>query len=382
MVGSRTNGAAEEIVRVAFDYQTFVLQAYGGISRYFARLAQGLFDTNQEVGIFAPLHQNNYLSSLPTGIIHGRHINGYPRKARRFLMAYNHFVSNSTMATWKPGLVHETYFSRRRSGPQTCPTVITVYDMIYELFPKAFAKSDSTAAIKRIAIERADHVICISENTKSDLMRLYGTAASKVSVVHLGFDQLAPREVSKQKVAVTGRPFLLYVGERSRSYKNFMGFLKAVASSSRLLGDFDIVAFGEPRFSAGELKAISSLGFGEHQVRQQSGSDTVLGSYYSAARALVYPSQYEGFGIPPLEAMAHNCPVISSNTSSMPEVIGSAAEFFNPGDTVEMRQVIESVVYSDSRIDALISAGAERLKAFSWDKCTRQTLGIYQSLVA
>lgn len=369
-------------MRVAFDCQTFVLQSYGGISRYFARIAQGLSDLEQQVRIFAPLHRNSYLPTLPKEIVNGRHIRGYPRKTTRLFLAYNQFLARSAIAKWKPDLVHETYYSRRPSAPQRCPAVVTVYDMIHELFPQAFPVTDNTAAKKRTAIDRADHVICISENTKSDLMRLYGTAASKVSVVHLGFDQLAPREVSKQTVAVTGRPFLLYVGERSRSYKNFTGFLKAVASSSRLLGDFDIVAFGEPQFSAGELKAISSLGFGEHQVRQQSGGDTVLGSFYSAARALVYPSQYEGFGIPPLEAMAHNCPVISSNTSSMPEVIGSAGEYFNPGDTDEMRQVIESVVYSDSRIDALRSAGAERIKAFSWDKCTRQTLGIYQSLVA
>lgn len=369
-------------MRIAFDHQTFVLQSYGGISRYFARLARGLLDLDQQVRIFAPLHRNMYLSTLPIETVSGRHIHRYPPKTRRFILAYNHFRSGSAIAKWKPDLVHETYFSKRRSTPIACRTVITVYDMVHELFPNAFAANDDTAANKRIAIDRADHVICISENTRSDLMRLYGTSAGKVSVVHLGFDQLAPPEEVKQPAALAGKPFLLYVGERSRSYKNFIGFLKAVASSSRLLGDFDIVAFGEPQFSASELKAISTLGFGEHQVRQQSGSDALLGGFYSSARALVYPSLYEGFGIPPLEAMAHQCPVISSNTSSMPEVIGGAGAFFDPRNIDDMRQVIESVVYSDSRIGVLRQLGSERLNAFSWKKCTRETLDIYKSLVA
>ncbi len=369
-------------MRLAFDYQIFALQAYGGISRYFARLAQGLLDRGQQVRIFAPLHKNVHLTELPKQAVSGRYISVYPPKARRLVLAYNQFRIGQAIARSKPDLVHETYFSQRGSAPRACPTVITVYDMIYELFPDAFSARDNTAADKRIAIGRADHVICISENTKIDLMRLHGTPAAKISVVHLGFDQFVSPEHGQKPGVPAGRPFLLYVGERSRSYKNFIGFLKAVASSGRLSGDFDIVAFGEAEFSAGELKVISSLGFGENQVRQHSGSDAVLGSFYGAARAFVYPSLYEGFGIPPLEAMAHGCPVISSNASSMPEVIGSAGAYFDPGDTDEMRQVIESVVYSDSRIDALRRAGAERLKVFSWDKCTRETLDIYKSLVS
>ena len=369
-------------MRLAYDYQIFALQAYGGISRYFSRVAQVLLEMGQQVAIFAPLHQNMYLADLPKGVVSGRHICGYPPKTRRLVLAFNRMRSDLAISRLKPDLVHETYFSQYRSGPDACPAVVTVHDMIHELFPNAFAASDDTARNKRTAIERADHVICVSENTKSDLMRLCGTPASKVSVVHQGFDQLAPRERPDQPAAAAGKPFLLYVGERSRSYKNFNGFLRALALSTRLLADFDVVAFGRPKFSTGELKTISSLGFGRNQVRQMSGSDELLGDVYRAARALVYPSLYEGFGFPPLEAMAHHCPVISSNTSSMPEVVGSAGEYFNPTDTDEMRQVIESVVYSDTRIDALRKAGSERVKAFSWSKCTRETLKIYESLVA
>ena len=381
MVGPCASVWAEEIVRVVFDYQIFARQAYGGISRYFVRIAQGLLGMRHQVRVFAPLHQNRYLSELPEQAVSGRYIRGHHPKARRLVLAYNQYFSGPAIARSKPDLVHETYFSKRGFAPKGCPTVVTVHDMIHELFPEAFSARDDTASNKRAAVEHADHVICVSNNTKSDLMRLYGTPFEKVSVVQHGFDQFAPAEESNQPPTSGGRPYLLYVGERSRSYKNFAGFLKAVATSRRLPVDFDVIAFGEPSFAAGELKVISSLGFGEGQVRQMSGSDDLLGEVYESARALVYPSLYEGFGIPPLEAMAHQCPVISSNASSMPEVIGGAGEYFNPKNTDEMRQAIESVVYSDSRIGALRIAGLERLKTFSWEKCTRETLNIYQSLV-
>lgn len=366
-------------MRIAFDYQAFVVQSYGGVSRYFARLAQGLLGMEQEVKIFAPLHKNRYLSALPQVIVNGRYINRHPPGTTRIFFAYNRSRSQLQIARWKPDLVHETYYSRVGSVPRTCPTVITVYDMIHELFPNEFSGNDNTATIKRIAIDRADHVICISENTKLDLMRLYGTPASKLSVVHLGFDKFVQRDHSQQLVALTSKPYLLYVGQRG-GYKNFIGFLKAVASSNRLLSDFDIVAFGGPKFSSIELNLMSSLGFSEKQVQHKSGNDDLLGGFYCSARAFVYPSLYEGFGIPPLEAMAHQCPIISSNAGSMPEVIGSAGEYFDPADMDDMRRAIEAVVYSNGSIEYLRKSAAEQLTAFSWNKCVQETFNVYRSL--
>ena len=366
-------------MKIAFDHQAFVLQSYGGISRYFTRLVQGMIRLNQQTAIFAPLHRNNYLLSLPPEVVFGRYISSYPKKTARFFLAYNQFLSHAKIARWKPNLVHETYYSRHRSAPRECPTVITVYDMIQELYANEMTLTDNTATNKRIAIERADHVICISENTKLDLMRLYGTPASKISVVHLGFDQFEAQAYAHRSSAFSRKPFLLYVGQRA-GYKNFIGFLKAVAISKKLLDDFDIVAFGGKKFSSDELHIINSLDFSDSQVRHISGGDDLLGGLYNEASAFVYPSIYEGFGIPPLEAMAHRCPVISSNTSSMPEVIGSAGEYFNPTDIEDMRRAIEEVVYSKSRTDDLRRLGDSRLTEFSWDKCSKETMNVYRSL--
>lgn len=367
-------------MRIAFDHQSFVLQAYGGMSRYFTRLAQGLLDMEQQVEVFAPLHQNNYLAELSPGVVNGRYIKRYPPKTGRLFLACNQFGSRLQIAGYKPDVVHETYYSNSGSAPQACPSVITALDMVHELFPHECPDSDRVTAIKRKAIVRADHVICISENTKSDLMRLYDIPENRLSVVHLGFDQFLPQGNPDREVVVYGnKPFILYVGHRG-GYKNFKGFITAIARSPRLLADFNIIAFGGPKFSASERALISSLAFSEDQVQHKTGSDGLLGSLYRLARAFVYPSLYEGFGIPPLEAMAQHCPVVSSNTSSMPEVIGHAGEYFDPADLDDMCRAIEAVVYSDERIEWLRQAGVERLSTFSWAKCARETLDIYQSM--
>ena len=366
-------------MRIAYDYQAFSLQSYGGISRYFASLAQGLIDLQQNVQIFAPLHRNRYLAALPSGVVNGREFIKFPPQSKGLFSIYNQVVTRKKITNWQPNIVHETYYSRFGSAPKNCPIVITVHDMIHELFSFEFPVLDSTTRLKKIAIERADHVICISENTKQDLMLLNGTPASKITVIHHGFDQFGDRD-AVPVINSNSRPFLLYVGDRHQEYKNFIGFLKAVATSKRLLKDFEIVAFGSKQFSSTELALIRSLGFIDNQVKQVRGDDDLLGHYYKTAQAFVYPSQYEGFGIPPLEAMAHQCPVISANSSSMPEVIGDAAEFFIPSSIDDMRCAIEAVVYSESRKDALRKKGLARLTHFSWEKCSRETLAVYQSL--
>ena len=126
---------------------------------------------------------------------------------------------------------------------------------------------------------------------------------------------------------------------------------------------------------------MKKLGFLPDQIIQLSGDDNILAFLYKKAAAFVYPSLYEGFGLPPLEAMANNCPVISSNTSSMPEVIGDAGEYFNPQIVEEIALAIEKVVYSPIRSQELIEKGQKRLTQYSWKDCAEKTLDIYKSIV-
>lgn len=366
-------------MRVAFDYQAFCMQPYGGISRYFTRAVEQLLISGVDVKIFCGAHRNFYLDELPVSVVLGRRVNSYPPKSMRLVQAYNRFVGKRAMCDWRPDVVHETYYSKCASAPRGCATVLTVYDMIHELYPSSFLARDNTTEIKRSAIARADHVICISESTRNDLINLLSVPEEKISVVHLGFEKFSPASSVNSFPYNNVRPFILYVGGRS-GYKNFSGFLKAFSRSPQLLIDFDIVAFGGGAFSATELSLIKSLGYSSDQVKQIGGNDSVLGVLYKAARAFVYPSLYEGFGLPPLEAMAQSCPVISSCTSSMPEVIGNAGVFFDPHSEEDMTAAIERVVYDDALMASLRALGQERLAQFSWQRCAAETLSIYQSL--
>ena len=365
-------------MRIAFDHQIFSSQSYGGVSRYFTRLAEALLEKGEEVRVFAPVHRNSYLAALPEGTVLGRGVGRFPPKTTRLVKAFDRLASRRAMRTWRPHVVHETYYAPRRSAPRDYPTVITVYDMIHELLLNESGSQAKAVEEKRVAISRADRVICISESTRQDLIDLYGIREDKTSVVHLGYEKFSVnpgQDVQKPH----GNPFLLYVGSRG-SYKNFRRFLGAVSNSSRLRSDLDVVAFGGGAFSEEERSLIRELGFRGDQVRQVGGDDTILGYLYDGAVAFVYPSLYEGFGLPPLEAMAHGCPVVSSNTSSMPEVIGPAAEFFDPHNVEDIMRAIETVIYSEDRRQDLISLGQERLTRFSWAKCAEETLSVYREL--
>lgn len=363
-------------MKIAFDHQIFTWQSYGGISRYVTQLSEGLLALGEDVSIFAGAYKNNYLSSLPIDVVKGFKLSNYPPKTGRLFQAVNHYWANQKIAQWQPDVIHETYYSMMPEPKKTLPRVITVHDMIHELYPQEFNVNDNASHWKRHALFRADHIISISQNTKNDLVELFDIKPEKISVIYHGAKNVQPIQ---KGVSNNIRPFLLYVGSRN-SYKNFKRFIESVARSHQLKNNFNIVAFGGGAFDSNELRLIESLKFGVGQVSQKSGSDNVLSELYGGASAFVYPSLYEGFGLPPLEAMAYGCPVISSNTSSMPEVIDDAAEFFNPNSIEEISLAIENVVFSPSRSTELKIKGLRRAKEFSWKKCAQETLGIYKLL--
>lgn len=368
-------------MKIAFDHQTFTYQSYGGISRYYAILADQLSLNNQKVRVFAGIHQNNYLKDLAPNIISGFKLKSFPPKSNRLFHGFNHVVNQFQFNSWKPDIIHETYYSSLPSFfSSSSANVTTVYDMIHELFPVQFPLSDNTSSAKRKSLERVDHIISISESTKRDLIRFFGIDERKISVVHLGVSLESFKSVKNEALSINNKPFLLYVGSRF-AYKNFDGLLRAVASSEMLKSNFNIVAFGGGSFSLDEKALINSLGFSDSQVRQCSGSDQELAGLYGRAAAFVYPSLYEGFGLPPLEAMASGCPVVTSNTSSMPEVVRDAGVYFNPNEIEDMRFAIERVVFSPSVRSDLVLAGFENIKSFSWNKCAAETLTVYKKVL-
>ncbi len=363
-------------MKIAFDSQIFTMQEYGGVSRYICSLAAHLANIQGvEARIVAPLYINNYLEKLPKSMVSGIRMPHIP-KAGRILHKSNIFFARRAIAKFAPQIVHETYFMENSVAPKGVRTVVTVYDMIHERFPAAFPQQDKTSHQKRIATQRADHVICISESTRKDLLEFFDLPEEKVSVVYLGFDSLSPM-ISE---TTQNKPYVLYVGQRG-GYKNFDGFLRAYASSLWLRNNFDVLCFGGGAFSNAEKKLFNDLNLLDKQLLQINGDDSKLAGIYHGAALFVYPSLYEGFGIPPLEAMSLACPVACSNNSSIPEVVGDAGEYFDPGNIDSMRVALESVLNSAARRSELIDSGLVRCTEFSWTQCARQTLAIYQGLL-
>ncbi|MCC5641228.1 glycosyltransferase family 4 protein [Nostoc sp. CHAB 5844] len=363
-------------MKVAFDYQTFALQSYGGISRYFVKLAKGLDVHGCDTRIFAPLHRNRYLAELDDNKVQGFELNDYPPKTARLFLRLNHSLCSRAISRFAPDVIHETYFSKHpTSSHKLGIRFLTVYDMIHEKFASQFPGRDQTSQNKLLAVQRADHVICISQSTRNDLCDLFDIDSSKVSVVHLGFEGF--NALGKRRQLSVSRPYLLYVGQR-KGYKNFQTVLRALASLTNIGREIDVVAFGGGAFCQEEVGLINSLGFSDRQVRQMSGGDDLLEALYEKALAFVYPSYYEGFGLPPLEAMAYKCPVISSNTSSMPEVIGDAGLFFDPSSADDLASIIESIFFDSELRNKLIEKGLRRKELFTWHKCSEETAVLYK----
>ncbi len=364
-------------MRVAYDHRIFSLQPYGGISRYFFELASRIAEFEGcEVSLLALAHINGYLREARSAITRGVYLPHVPKTGwiRRF---FNDAATSVWLRRSMPDILHESYYSAKALGPKGARIVLTVYDMIHEKLPHYFPPGDQTARRKAEAIRRADHIICISEATRRDLLQLHVVELARTSVVHLGCG-LRGDPVAASLPLFT--PYLLYVGDR-RGYKNFRRLLVAVAGSPRLQSTLRLVCFGGGRLTRPERSEIARLGLKEGSVVHVRGEDTLLASLYTHAVALVYPSLYEGFGMPTLEAMALGCPVICSAAGALPEIVGEAGTFFDPMDEESIARAIEAVVFSEEERTRLCDLGVQRVKQFTWDRCAVRTHEVYQSLL-
>jgi len=366
-------------MRIAYDHQIFDCQEYGGISRYFFELANNIARSpSTKVGIISPIYVNAYLAAALSDLqIMGRKMPEIGRGGFIY-RAINQLSAPSMMARFQPDLVHETYYSTKRLAQVGSKVVLTVFDMIHEHFPECFSARDSTSRAKAIAVNRADHIICISEQTRKDLIDILKVDPTKTTVVYLGFSLT---KQSADKMQEDDRPYLLYVGNRN-GYKNFEALLRAYGANPALQHDYDLAIFGGGSLTTQEQILINHLGIRTDRIRQFGGNDAVLAGLYRKAAVFVYPSLYEGFGIPPLEAMSFDCPVICSNASSIPEVVGNAAELFDPRSSDALGDAIERVLNDIVLRQILIVRGRERIKLFSWEHCAKQTLDVYRRILS
>lgn len=365
-------------MHIAVDYQIFQTQVYGGISRYHIELGKALKGKNCQVDFFAPLYLNNYLKNFNSSNVKGFYVKNISKKTVGTLRHISNLLFLGYLRTHHPDIIHNTYFNTPALQKKGIPSVLTIHDMIHELYPESFSSQNKSIRLKKRAIHQADHIICISKNTYDDLLRIYDVPKDKVSIVHHGFNKISAPEVTLTDLK-TEKPYLLFIGSRE-GYKNFDSLLKAYSSDKNLKQDFDIVCFGGGNPSKAEKVEIKKAGL-QDKIHFESGDDTLLSIYYRNAIAFIYPSLYEGFGMPPLEAMSNNCPVIVSNTSSIPEIVGSAGKYFDPQDVESLQYAIKEVIYDEKLRSDFIKLGVKNLDRFSWSKCAMETKAVYQKLI-
>lgn len=363
-------------MKVYFDHQIFSLQRYGGVSRYFVELLRGLRQIKDiEADVIAPAHVNAYLCGDDSHNLLSFAL-PFPKKGLHYRPALT--APLFRLANWvgSPDVIHETHYLLGSAHlSKRAHVVTTCHDMIFEKHPEWVPGSADRAALKRNTFERADAIICISNHTRNDLIDIYPDLRSKVTTIYHGADHTpAPEHVAVD----LPHPYLLYVGTR-QGYKNFDSMIKALGRSKFLRETFHLACFGGGLLNAEEWRLSREAGFPPERIHFFSGSDRLLAYFYKHAAAFVFPSLYEGFGMPLTEAMVQGCPIACSNSSCFPEICGDAAVYFDGRDIDDMSNVIEMLVTQPR--EKIQVALTNRSQYFSWQRCASETAFIYNSII-
>lgn len=355
-------------MRVALDDQIFHVQKRGGASRYFVELERHLASGADGVELRAVRRwtTNEHLLAQSGR----RPAAGLRRPA--VMAAAN--VTRATLSA-RPDVVHHTYYHRAYLGlgrPRV-GRAVTVLDMTPERFPEMWQRNPHRA--KEAYVRAADLVLCISESTRRDVIDVYGELDVPMVVTPLAVDNVFVPGVPRPP----GWPseYVLFIGKRAY-YKDFAVLARAWAASE-VNDAMHLVCVGGGPLTASELALLDDLGI-RSRVLWYSLPDDALPGAYAGAACFVFPSRYEGFGLPTLEAMACGTPVILSGASSLPEVGGSAARYFRPGDVEQLAEVISDVVADSSLRASMRDAGLRRAAEFSWSRTAQLTAQAYLSL--
>jgi glycosyltransferase involved in cell wall biosynthesis len=356
---------------VFFGPEIWQLQDQGGVSRYFGELIRHVSKIDTRTQAFLPNSNNQYMNLIPRENVSA--IKDQREKKIIELADSFEYINDSRR------VYHATYYSSldlKKIENANFSTIITVFDLISEKFSEKKVLSWPRINSREKSIRSANHVICISQTTKNDLLEYYNISEEKISVIHLGSNLQDSSSVTPARPQKN--PYILFVGKR-RGYKNFDLLLKAFSQIKNLKSDFQVIAFGGGELEASELRTIKSLGI-EKNVNQISGDDAVLSALYKGAFALVYPSLYEGFGLPPIEAMKLGCPVIASNGGSIPEICREGAFYFNPSNVDELVSTLEESLSNPAMFSQNVLKGQIISEGYTWEKTAFETYQVYRQL--
>ena len=398
-------------MKILFDNQAFSMQRHGGVSRCFAEL-YSLINADKSLGCDVEIAlnetENAYMRDIGVGkplgweYAHFPTEAHWPMKGRAFALRnrlfhgvpydktnrlyfdyknrYNMYESICRLKKGNFDIFHPTffddYFLPYLKGK---PFVLTIHDMMPELYPQYFdQEKDMQVLSKRILGPKAAAIIAVSEKTKEDAIRILGLPEEKVHVVYHGCSFV---KVADGADAVESAPYILYVGDRA-AYKNFMCFVRDVAVVLKRHPEFLVKCTGKP-FNKEEISIMTRYGVKERFVQHWVKDDAEFYRLYHNAFCFVYPSEYEGFGIPILEAYTADCPVMLNNASCFPEIAGDAAIFFTmkEDETNFVEQFETLYSYTSEERETLLAKQRKRLELYSWQKSAEQLVNIYRSIL-
>lgn len=382
-------------MKVLYDHQAFDMQHYGGVSNCFVQLISnfpqgvaydisllecdnfhlrdsGLIDVPPKS--FPPEKFLLNRHFLGQGILYGWYSNIFPSKTSN---GRNRLYSVEKLKQGDFDVFHPTffdpYFLPYLNGK---PFVLTVHDMIPELFPSS--SNDSQVKVKPLLCQKAAHIVAVSERTKQDLVRLLHVPEEKISVIYHGAPNYDDRA---SLMPILDGQYILYVGQRRDSYKNFLPMLKSLVPVLQHYQAIKVVCTG-PDFTKAERLFMKDAGICIKVIHRYV-NDQELQNLYAHALCFIYPSVYEGFGIPILEAYRANCPVLLNEASCFPEIAQEAAVYFHlNGQSSDLDQVMENFLrMTDRERNLLLERQRERLSCFSWQKSALKLTDLYKALV-
>jgi glycosyltransferase involved in cell wall biosynthesis len=365
-------------MRILYDHQVFSLQNTGGASRYYYELMRGLsgaweVETELWLGINDTMFPFSQLEGSRSHVVSCGNL--LRRGGSRYIA--NELLSNALAPfAGRLDVYHPTLYRRMPLVRSRC-VVATHHDCAHERFPGLFPNAEQVIRAKRRLYADADAIICVSESSRRDLLQYYDVHPVKTRVIHHGLSRL-PGAVAKavELHAEVPGDYLLFVGARG-GYKNFNNLLRAFRSS-QLYKSMLLLAVGGGPLTADEQALARRLEVSESLVVIPQLADSLLAEAYAAATLLVYPSRCEGFGFPPLEAMAAGCPALVGRTSSLPEICGDAPFYFEPADPGSLQRALVDAVGDDTARQRARERGRQVAAQYSWKKCAAQTLALYR----
>lgn len=371
---------------IFFDDTIFHTGPRGGIARYIVELGKALAGTGEcQVTLFAGWSNSPYLDGL-SNLPNFRLIN-CPRPAHWKINTLARNVSLlwrrhcfDQLARANPQIYHASYFDMdAKITAKAHAVVVTVYDMIAELYFDGKERSAAHLSQKFLASHRADAVFAISHSTRRDLERFHPWTEGKTHVTHLASNLGLPKSsISPPSVPIPERYFLM-VGNRAH-YKNGINGLKAYARIAKEDDTVALVLCGGEALNAEEESVLSNTG-SPSRIIQLSAPDNQLAYLLSHAQGLLYPSLYEGFGLPVLEAMQLGCPVITTESSSIPEIGGDAVFYADPHSPESLAGVMRMLLLAPNELKHKIQKAQALAGKFSWERCARESLSVYKNLV-